>query len=141
MAKADPERRVLLLRLTVPVDLLCDALHLTARGRSGPPDTAQLVECADVEPDLLSQVVLVLDEVERPFAEVHDGRERQHAREEVRVARDRHVERHHLAYLARRRDDVPCVQVEVVAAVDGAVRRTRRHLARRRGVELRERLV
>jgi hypothetical protein len=54
---------------------------------------------------------------------VHDRGQGQHAGEEVRVARYRHVVRDHLADLARSRDDVPRVQVEVVTALDGAVRR------------------
>lgn len=132
----------MLLRLSRAVDLLRDALDLGAGLGGGAPDATELVERADVEADLLAQVLLVLEEVDGgPLAQVHDGREREHAGEEMRVAHDGHVVRHHPADGARRRDDVARVQVEVVAARHVAVGRAGRDLASRRRVELRERLV
>lgn len=124
--------RITLLDLPRPINLLRDALDLSARRGRGPPDGRELVQGPDVQPDLLPQVLLVGDEVDRrPLGQVHDGRQGQHAREEVRVARDRHrVVRHHLADPAGRCDDVPRVQVEVVAARDVAVRGAGCHVAR-----------
>lgn len=122
LREPDPERRVALLRLLGAVDLLRDAAHLARRVAGCLPHPAQLIQRPDVQSDLLPQVVLVVDKIlERPLAQVHDRGERQNAREEVRVRGDRHVVRHHLADLARGCDDVPRVQVEVVAALDGSV--------------------
>lgn len=50
------------------------------------PDLAQLVQCADIQPQQLTQVVVVvLDEVKGPFAEVDYGGEGEDAGEEVSV--------------------------------------------------------
>ncbi len=123
---------VVLLRLARTVDLLRDALDLATGGLRSPPDGAELIKSTDVEADLLAQVLLVLDEVDGgPLAQVHDGRQGQHAREEMRVARDGHVVCHHLANLTRRLDDVARVEVEVVTSLHRAVRRAGRDVAGR----------
>lgn len=105
------------------------------------PDGADALQGADVEADLLAEVVLVLQEVERPLVEVHNRREGQHAREEVRVRKERDRVRHHPRHLAGRRHRVPRVGVEGVAARHGHVRRARCDAAGRGRVQLGMRLV
>jgi hypothetical protein len=121
LREPDPEGRVDLLRLLGAVNLLRNAFDLAARHVGRLPYLAQLVERTDIEPDLLAEVLFVLDEVERPLAQVDNGRERNDAGEEVSVRVQGDGLRDHFANLAGRRDGVPRMRVESIAVRDDAM--------------------
>ena len=96
LSEAHPEGRVDLLCLFGPVDFLRDALDLAGCRVGSLPYSAKLVQRADVQADLLAQVLLVLNEVERPLRQVDYGRHGDDTGEEVRVRQEGHGVRDHL---------------------------------------------
>lgn len=112
---ADPESRGDLLHLLLAVDLLRHALDLAPSRIGRLPDLAELVEGANVQPDLLAEVGLIFNHVEGPLGQVDDGREGYDAREEVRMAGHGNSLRDHLADLAGRRDSVFSMGVVLIA--------------------------
>lgn len=125
-----------LLGLLSSVNFLGHSLHLTSRIGRGFPNNRQLTQGANAQLDLLPEIILVGDQVQRPFRQVDYRCHGDDTCEEVRMVLQGHGVRDHFGDVTGSGDCVPGMYIERLTGGYGAVWRAGVDAAGRRGVEL-----